>query len=162
MGSWGAQDDRESIRAIAAACEAGINWIDTAPDYGMGHSEEVVGMALREMEDKPYIATKVGLHWDENGNRYHSLTRETVMREVENSLRRLGIETIDLYQIHWPVRGDDEQTLEGWDAISRLVDQGKVRYAGVRGFSPGSTTTRRSRTSRRMTIGGGSWRLPGS
>jgi aryl-alcohol dehydrogenase-like predicted oxidoreductase len=137
VGSWGSQDDRESIRTIAAACEAGINWIDTAPDYGIGHSEEVVGMALREMEDRPYIATKVGLHWDENRDRYQSLTRETVIREVENSLRRLGIETIDLYQIHWPVNGDDEQTLEGWEAISRLVDQGKVRYAGVSNFSVG-------------------------
>ena len=88
-------------------------------------------MALREMKEKPYIATKVGLHWDESGNRIHSLTHETVMREVENSLRRLGIETIDLYQIHWPVKGDDKQTLEGWQAISRLVEQGKVRYAGL-------------------------------
>ena len=130
-GSWGTQDDGESVRTIIAAYEAGINWIDTAPDYGIGHSEEVVGMALREMKEKPYIATKVGLHWDESENRYHSLTRETVMREVENSLRRLGIETIDLYQIHWPVGGDDEQTLEGWETISRLAEQGKVRYAGL-------------------------------
>jgi aryl-alcohol dehydrogenase-like predicted oxidoreductase len=130
-GSWGIQDDNESIRTIFAAYEAGINWIDTAPDYGIGHSEEVVGIALREMNQKPYIATKVGLHWDENGNRFHSLTRKTVMREVENSLRRLGIETIDLFQIHWPVKGDDEQTLEGWETISRLVEQGKVRYAGL-------------------------------
>ena len=131
VGSWGSQDDRESVRTIIAAYEAGINWIDTAPDYGIGHSEEVVGMALREMKEKPYIATKVGLHWDENGSRFQSLTRETVMLEVENSLRRLGIETIDLYQIHWPVRGDDEQTLEGWEAMSKLIEQGKVRYAGL-------------------------------
>ena len=131
VGSWGTQDDRESVRTIIAAYEAGVNWIDTAPDYGIGHSEEVVGMALREMIEKPYIATKVGLHWDENGSRFQSLSRETVMGEVENSLRRLGIETIDLYQIHWPLKGDDEQTLEGWDAISRLVEQGKVRYAGL-------------------------------
>ncbi|MBE2222211.1 MAG: aldo/keto reductase [Anaerolineae bacterium] len=130
-GSWGTQDDKESIRTIIAAYEAGINWIDTAPDYGIGHSEEVVGMALRQMKEKPYIATKVGLHWDDGGNRFHSLTRETVMREAENSLRRLGIETIDLYQIHWPMKGDDEQTLQGWEAISRLVEQGKVRYAGL-------------------------------
>ena len=134
VGSWGAQDDQKSIRTIAAACEAGINWIDTAPDYGIGHSEEVVGMALREIKEKPYVATKVGLHWDESRNRFQSLSRETVVREVENSLRRLGIETIDLYQIHWPIKGDDEQTLEGWDAISRLVDEGKVRYAGVSNF----------------------------
>jgi aryl-alcohol dehydrogenase-like predicted oxidoreductase len=131
VGSWGTQDDRESIQTIITAYEAGINWIDTAPDYGIGHSEEVVGMALREMKEKPYIATKVGLHWDENRNRFHSLRRESVMREVENSLRRLGTETIDLYQIHWPVRGDDEQTLEGWETISRLIEQGKVRYAGL-------------------------------
>ena len=88
-------------------------------------------MAIREMKEKPYIATKVGLHWDENGSRFQSLTRETVMGEAENSLRRLGIETIDLYQIHWPVRGDDEQTLEGWEAMSKLIEQGKVRYAGL-------------------------------
>jgi aryl-alcohol dehydrogenase-like predicted oxidoreductase len=131
VGSWGTQDDRESIRTIITAYEAGINWIDTAPDYGIGHSEEVVGMALREMKEKPYIATKVGLHWDENKNRFHRLRRESVMQEVENSLRRLGIETIDLYQIHWPVKGDDEQTLEGWETISQLVKQGKVRYAGL-------------------------------
>jgi aryl-alcohol dehydrogenase-like predicted oxidoreductase len=131
VGSWGSQDDRESIQTIITACEAGINWIDTAPDYGIGHSEEVVGIALREMKEKPYIATKVGLHWDESGDRIHSLTRKTIMREVENSLRRLGIETIDLYQIHWPVKGDDEQTLEGWETISRLVEQGKVKYAGL-------------------------------
>ncbi len=131
VGSWGIQDDKASIRTIIAAYESGINWIDTAPDYGIGRSEEVVGMALREMKEKPYIATKVGLHWDKDRNRIHSLTAETVIREVENSLRRLGIETIDLYQIHWPISGNDAQTLEGWEAISSLVKQGKVRYAGL-------------------------------
>jgi aryl-alcohol dehydrogenase-like predicted oxidoreductase len=137
VGSWGDQDDQESIRTIVAACDAGINWIDTAPDYGIGHSEEVVGRALKELRDKPYVATKVGLHWDEHRNRFRSLRRETVFREAENSLRRLGIDTIDLYQIHWPSKEDDEETLEGWDAIARLVEQGKVRYAGVSNFTIG-------------------------
>jgi len=134
VGSWGPQDDRQSVATILAAYESGINWADTAPDYGIGHSEEVVGRALKELDGEMYVATKVGLHWDENRERFHSLRRETVVRELENSLRRLDRETVDLYQIHWPVQGDDEQSLEGWEAISRLIEQGKVRYGGVSNF----------------------------
>jgi len=132
-GSWGPQDDNESVQAIIRACELGVNWIDTAAVYGLGHSEEVVGKALKEMSKRPIVATKLGSCWDENGNIFGRLTSDSVRKEAEDSLRRLDIDTIDLYQIHWPTKDTDE-VLEGWETIAKLVDEGKVRYAGVSNF----------------------------
>ncbi len=99
---WGAQDDQESIAAINRALDLGVNWIDTAAIYGLGHSEEVVAKALKGRSSRPYIFTKCSMIWDEKGKIGHSLKADSVRREVEASLRRLDIETIDLYQIHWP------------------------------------------------------------
>ena len=132
-GSWGPQDDDESIKAVIRACELGVNWIDTAAVYGLGHSEEVVGKALKEMPERPIIATKLGSCWDEDGNIFGRLTKESVRKEVEDSLRRLGIDVIDLYQIHWPT-DSAEEVLEGWGTMSELVKEGKVRYIGVSNF----------------------------
>ena len=131
--SWGPQDDRESISTIRRALEKGINWIDTAPVYGLGHSEEVVGKAIKESRDRPIIATKCSRLWDKDGNPYGCLKKESIRSEVERSLRRLKIEVIDLYQIHWP--DPDEDIEEAWSAIKDLVTEGKVRYAGVSNFS---------------------------
>jgi aryl-alcohol dehydrogenase-like predicted oxidoreductase len=133
MYAWGPQDDKESIATIRRALELGINWIDTAAVYGLGHSEEVVGKAIKELRDKPVIATKCSRVWDKEGNIGHGLKKESINSEVEASLKRLKIDVIDLYQIHWPA--PDEEIEEGWGAISDLVKQGKVRYAGVSNFS---------------------------
>lgn len=132
---WGPQDDDESIAAIRHALDLGINWIDTAPAYGLGHSEEVVGRAIRGRRDKVIIATKCGLAWDDPSTRsvLNRLKAWSVRREAENSLRRLGVDVIDLYQIHWP--DPDEDVEEGWAEIARLVQEGKVRYVGVSNFS---------------------------
>ncbi|MCK4590261.1 MAG: aldo/keto reductase, partial [Candidatus Latescibacteria bacterium] len=130
--SWGAQDDRESISTILHALELGINWIDTAPVYGLGHSEEIVGKAVKKLRDKPVIATKCGPIWDEDGGISHCLKKESIRSEAEASLRRLGIDAIDLYQIHWPK--PDEDIEEAWAAIADLIKEGKVRYAGVSNF----------------------------
>ncbi|RPH93081.1 aldo/keto reductase [candidate division KSB1 bacterium] len=129
---WGEQDDRESIAAIHCALELGINWIDTAPVYGLGHSEEVVGKAIAGRRNEVIIATKCSLVWDENRNIGNSLRAESVKRECEESLKRLKIDTIDLYQIHWP--SDSEHIEEGWRAIGDLISEGKIRYAGVSNF----------------------------
>jgi aryl-alcohol dehydrogenase-like predicted oxidoreductase len=131
--SWGPQDDQESIEAIKRAVDLGVNWIDTAAIYGLGHSEEVVGKALKEISPRPFIATKCGLVWDEAKNISNRLKRESVRREAEASLRRLGVDVIDLYQIHWPY--PDEDIEEGWAEMSRLVEEGKVRYIGVSNFN---------------------------
>jgi len=131
--SWGPQDDKESIEAIHKAVDLGVNWIDTAAVYGLGHSEEVVGQAIRGLAKRPIIATKCGLVWDERGNITNCLKRESIRREVEASLRRLGVDVIDLYQIHWPI--PDEDIEEAWEEMSRLVKEGKVRYIGVSNFS---------------------------
>ncbi len=131
--SWGPQDDRESISTIRQALEKGINWIDTAPVYGLGHSEEVVGKAIKESRNRPIIATKCSRLWDKDGNPYGCLKKESIRSEVERSLRRLKIEVIDLYQIHWP--DPDEDIEEAWSAIKDLIKEGKVRYAGVSNFS---------------------------
>lgn len=130
---WGPQDDEASVRTIWKALDAGINWIDTAAVYGLGHSEEIVGKAIKGLSQKPVIATKCGLTWDEKGEIINCLKKESVKREAENSLRRLQVEVIDLYQIHWPI--PDEQIEEGWEAISELIEEGKVRYGGVSNFS---------------------------
>lgn len=130
---WGAQDDRESTAAINRALDLGMNWIDTAAVYGLGHSEEIVAQALKGREKRPYIFTKCSMVWDDQGKISHSLKRESIRREVEDSLRRLQVETIDLYQIHWP---DPEADIEeGWSALSELKREGKVRYIGVSNFN---------------------------
>lgn len=132
---WGAQDDGESIAAIQKALDLGINWIDTAAAYGLGHSEEVVREAIKGRRDEVYIATKCGLVWDDpsTGKVDNRLKAWSVRQETENSLRRLGVDVIDLYQIHWPK--PDEDIEEGWTEIARLVEEGKVRYAGASNFS---------------------------
>jgi len=130
---WGAQDDRESIAAINQALDRGINWIDTAAVYGLGHSEEIVGRAIRERAERPYIFTKCSMVWDQQGKISHRLKRDSIRREVENSLRRLQVEAIDLYQIHWPNPETDIE--EGWSTLSDLKREGKVRYIGVSNFN---------------------------
>jgi aryl-alcohol dehydrogenase-like predicted oxidoreductase len=128
---WGDQDDKASIAAIHRALELGINWIDTAAVYGMGHSEEVVAAALKSWSGhRPYVFTKCGLRWDEQGYVHPSLQADSIRRECEASLRRLKIETIDLYQIHWP----NEDLEEGWREMTRLQKEGKVRWIGVSNF----------------------------
>lgn len=131
--SWGPQDDADSIATIHRALDLGINWLDTAAVYGLGHSEELVGKALAGMKEKPLIATKCGRVWDAQGNIGSDLSRAGIERECEDSLRRLKVEVIDLYQIHWPI--PDEQIEEAWSAMADLVKAGKVRYIGVSNFS---------------------------
>ena len=132
---WGAQDDGESIAAIQRALDLGVNWIDTAAAYGLGHSEEVVQQAIKGHRDQVYIATKCGLVWDgcTDGTVGNRLKAWSVRQEAENSLRRLGVDVIDLYQIHWP--NPDVDIEEGWTEIARLIEDGKVRYAGASNFS---------------------------
>jgi aryl-alcohol dehydrogenase-like predicted oxidoreductase len=129
---WGPQDDEESVAAIRRALELGVNWIDTAAVYGLGHSEEIVARALEGVSERPYIFTKCSMVWDENGEIGHSLKAESVKRECENSLRRLRTDAIDLYQIHWP--NPDEEIEEGWSAMAELKQEGKVRHIGVSNF----------------------------
>jgi aryl-alcohol dehydrogenase-like predicted oxidoreductase len=131
--AWGPQDDEASVAAIRAALEAGWNWIDTAAVYGLGHSEEVVARALRGVNLRPYLFTKCALVWDEAGRITGSLKRESVHTECEQSLRRLGVDCIDLYQLHWPNPQEDIE--EAWEALQRLRDQGKIRWAGVSNFN---------------------------
>lgn len=131
--SWGAQDDAESIKAINHALESGINWIDTAPVYGLGHAEEVVGKAIANLSTKPIIATKCSRVWDKDKNITANLKPESIRMEVEASLKRMQIEVIDLYQIHWP--DPDEHIEEAWGALADLVNEGKIRYAGVSNFN---------------------------
>ncbi|HXM22391.1 MAG TPA: aldo/keto reductase [Terriglobales bacterium] len=132
---WGAQDDSDSIAAIQRALELGVNWIDTAAAYGLGHSEEVVGRALKAWNGaKPYIFTKCGLRWDAQGNVRKVLHADSICREVDDSLRRLAVDTIDLYQIHWPPEPDSPELEEGWSILSALRRQGKVRWIGVSNF----------------------------
>jgi aryl-alcohol dehydrogenase-like predicted oxidoreductase len=130
---WGKQDDAESIRAIHRALDGGINWIDTAPAYGLGHGEEIVAAALRQTDHDPLVFTKCGIVWNEKGTPSQTLRRESIVREVEASLRRLGVEVIDLYQVHWPI--PEEEIEEGCAAVEELRQAGKIRYAGVSNFS---------------------------
>jgi aryl-alcohol dehydrogenase-like predicted oxidoreductase len=132
-GSMGPQDDRDSIPAIHAALDHGLNWIDTAALYGLGHSEEMVARAIKGRTPKPYIFTKCERTWDGNGKIGACLKRESIRRECEDSLRRLKIEVIDLYQIHWPEPDNDIE--EGWTELARLKEEGKVRWIGVSNFS---------------------------
>ena len=131
--AWGPQDDDDSIAAIRAALDKGVNWIDTAAVYGLGHSEEVVGKAVKGMASRPYIFTKCERIWNERGEIAKSLQADSVRRELEASLRRLQIERIDLYQIHWPE--PDEQIEEGWSTLAKLKTEGKVRHIGVSNFN---------------------------
>jgi aryl-alcohol dehydrogenase-like predicted oxidoreductase len=127
--SWGPQDDGEAVAAVLTALDAGINWIDTAPVYGLGHSEELVGQALRQTRHKPLVATKCGLLWNEKREKVPHLKRESIRRECLASLQRLGVEKIDLYQMHWPDPPGDIE--EAWEEMARLVKEGKVRHLGV-------------------------------
>jgi aryl-alcohol dehydrogenase-like predicted oxidoreductase len=129
--AWGPQEDKESIAAIHRALDAGINWIDTAAVYGLGHSEEVVGKALKSTSARPYIFTKSSMTWGED--RKIVQTMKKIREEVEGSLTRLGIDVIDLYQIHWPV--PDDEVEEGWSTMADLQREGKVRYIGVSNFN---------------------------
>lgn len=131
---WGPQDDAESIAALQRGLDLGINWIDTAAAYGLGRAEEVVGRAIADRRGEVIIATKCGLVWDEGSTEvYGRLTAESVRAECEASLRRLNVDVIDLYQIHWPI--DEEHLEEAWSTIADLIQEGKVRYAGVSNFS---------------------------
>jgi aryl-alcohol dehydrogenase-like predicted oxidoreductase len=129
---WGPQDDDESIAAIHHALEQGINWIDTAAGYGFGHSEQIVGRALQGFRERPYVFTKCSLLEGPDRRVLHSLTRDSILREAGNSLQRLGVEAIDLYQIHWPIPAADIE--EGWAALAELKEQGVVRHIGVSNF----------------------------
>ncbi|MSV29509.1 MAG: aldo/keto reductase [Bryobacterales bacterium] len=130
---WGPQEDEQSIASIRAALDAGINWIDTAAVYGLGHSEEVVAQALEGVTAKPYVFTKCARIWDESGKIGKCLKRDSVRRECEASLRRLKLDVIDLYQMHWPE--PDEDVEEGWETMAKLQEEGKVRWIGVSNFS---------------------------
>ncbi len=132
---WGPQQDDESVAAILRALELGINWIDTAAVYGLGHSEEVVAKALSQWRGpRPYVFTKCGMVWDERREIGYSLRRNSIRQECDNSLRRLKAEVIDLYQIHWPA-DDPAETEEGWTAMADLQREGKVRWIGGSNFS---------------------------
>jgi aryl-alcohol dehydrogenase-like predicted oxidoreductase len=131
--AWGPQDDAESVAAIHAALDRGVNWIDTAAVYGLGHSEEVVARALAGRANRPYVFTKCERVWNAAREIGPSLKAESVRRECEASLRRLAVDTIDLYQIHWP---DPEPDIEeGWGALVKLREEGKVRWIGVSNFN---------------------------
>ena len=132
--AWGPQDDEEAVGAIRRALELGINWVDTAAVYGLGHSEELVARALKGVPDadRPYLFTKCSLVWDEGGDISNVLKEDSVKRECEQSLRRLQTDVIDLYQIHWP--RPDEDIEEGWSALAELKEEGKVRHIGVSNF----------------------------
>lgn len=132
--SWGPQEDAESIRAIHAALDAGMNWIDTAAVYGLGHSERIVAEALRQYSgQRPYVFTKCGRNWDASGQICKVLKASAIRQECEDSLRRLGVDCIDLYQIHWPE--PDEDIEEGWETLAALQHEGKVRWIGVSNFN---------------------------
>jgi aryl-alcohol dehydrogenase-like predicted oxidoreductase len=130
---WGSQDESESIAAIHRALDSGVNWIDTAAVYGLGHSEEVVGKALKGRPTKPLVFTKCSMRWFPDRKIYRSLKAGSLQEEVEDSLRRLCVDTIDLYQIHWP--NPEDEIEEGWETLARFQEQGKVRFIGVSNFS---------------------------
>ena len=130
---WGPQDDDEAIATILAALETGINWIDTAPAYGLGHSEELVNKALKQTSNKPIIATKCSLLWNDKKEKVSCLKAQSIRQECHDSLERLGIETIDLYQVHWPE--PDEDLEQAWEEMARLAEEGKIRYLGASNFS---------------------------
>ncbi len=131
--SWGEQDDNDSIAAIQHAVDLGLNWLDTAAVYGLGHSEEMVGRALKGRSNRPYIFTKCSRKLGPDGKLMGVLKADSIRQEVEDSLRRLQVDVIDLYQIHWPV--PDEDIEEGWRTMAELKKAGKVRYIGVSNFN---------------------------
>jgi aryl-alcohol dehydrogenase-like predicted oxidoreductase len=132
--AWGPQDDNESVDAIHRALDLGINWIDTAAIYGLGHSEEIVGKAVKSYTGaRPLVFTKCSMRWHEDRSIYRSLKAGSLQEELEGSLRRLQVETIDLYQIHWP--NPEDEIEEGWEALARFKEQGKVRWIGVSNFT---------------------------
>jgi len=130
---WGPQDDNEAIAAVLAALDEGIDWIDTAPVYGLGHSEDLVGKALKQISKKPLIATKCGLLWNEKKEKVSCLKRKSIRRECQASLKRLGVEVIDLYQMHWPEPERDIE--EAWEEMAKLAQETKVRFLGVSNFN---------------------------
>jgi aryl-alcohol dehydrogenase-like predicted oxidoreductase len=132
--AWGPQDDGDSIAAIHRALELGVNWIDTAAIYGLGHSEEVVAQALAQWSGpRPYVFTKCSMRWRPNRAIWRSLKSASLREELEASLRRLHVDVIDLYQIHWP--NPDEEIEEGWETLARFKEQGKIRWVGVSNFN---------------------------
>lgn len=131
--NWGPQNDADSIAAIRGALDLGLNWIDTAPAYGKGHSEEVVGKAIQGVSPRPYIFTKNSLVWGRDGNITNCLKAGSIRKECEDSLRRLKVEALDLWQVHWP--NPDADVEEGWAEMARLQKAGKVRWIGVSNFS---------------------------
>jgi aryl-alcohol dehydrogenase-like predicted oxidoreductase len=138
--AWGPQDDTESTAAILHALDLGINWIDTAAVYGLGHSEEIVARSLKDIpqSERPWVFSKCSLIWDEKGNVTHSLEPASLRKELESSLRRLRVETIDLYQIHWPSWSgatSDARLEEAWLVLAGLQQQGKIRHLGVSNFN---------------------------
>ena len=130
---WGKQNDEDSIEAIQRALELGINWIDTAAVYGLGHAEEIVAKAIEGRRDNVFIATKCGLVWDENGNVTNNIRPESIRKEAEASLRRLKTDRIDLYQIHWP--DPNASISRAWETMVKLQEEEKVRYIGVSNFN---------------------------
>ena len=133
--AWGSQNDNDSIAAIHRSLELGVNWIDTAAVYGMGHSEEVVARSLKSWSGpRPYVFTKCGLRWDAHGNVRKVLIADSIRSEIEDSLRRLSVDVIDLYQIHWPPDPDSADLEDGWSTLASLQRQGKVRWIGVSNF----------------------------
>ena len=130
---WGPQDDDQAIAAVVEALDLGINWIDTAPVYGLGHSEELVGKALKQTKHKPYIATKCSLLWNDKREKISCLEPASIRRECEASLERLGVETIDLYQMHWPE--PDAEIEIAWEAMAGLIEEGKVRHLGASNYN---------------------------
>jgi aryl-alcohol dehydrogenase-like predicted oxidoreductase len=134
--AWGHQDDAESIPAIHRALELGVNWIDTAPVYGMGHSEEIVAGALKDWRGpRPLIFTKCVLRWDDQGRVSQNFSADSIRRECEDSLRRLRVNVIDLYQMHWPPADNGPGLEEAWQTMADLRKEGKVRWIGVSNFS---------------------------
>jgi aryl-alcohol dehydrogenase-like predicted oxidoreductase len=137
QGGWGPQDDKDSIAAIHHAVDQGVNWIDTAPAYGLGRAEEVVGQAVGQLpeQDRPLVFTKCGLVWQQGERTVsNSLHPDSIRKECEDSLRRLGVDVIDLLQAHWPT-WDDTPLEESWATMAALVDEGKVRHIGLSNFS---------------------------
>jgi len=139
--AWGPQDDQQSIGAIHAGLASGMNWIDTAAAYGLGHSETIVGRAIKGLGARPYIFTKCSLVWDKSGNISHNLQAASIRREAEASLKRLGVDAIDLYQIHWPAWSGNPESAspgsveEAVGALAKLQAQGKIRHIGVSNFN---------------------------
>lgn len=130
---WGPQDDNDSLRTIEHALHSGINWIDTAAIYGLGHSEEIVGKALRGRAQMPYVFTKCSMRWTPDRKIYRSLKAGSLQEEIEDSLRRLCVDRIDLYQIHWP--NPEDEIEEAWETLAKFQQEGKIRYMGVSNFS---------------------------